>query len=224
MIRPLRYYGDPVLRKVAKPVTRFDEELRSLVEDMRETMYAYNGVGIAAPQVGESLRVFIALELAPQDEHAGHDGAESAEAVNEDEETVDLGRMSPEEKRRHWGVIAEHVMVNPEIRDASGTQYGRDGCLSLPGLYVEEMRRDRRLRVDYQGVDGQTHTLSAEGHLAHVIQHENDHLDGVLFIDRLDETTRRAFMDAHRQELAEMQREAKALLKELKREPRAVQR
>ncbi|CAN5501849.1 peptide deformylase [soil metagenome] len=223
MIRPIRYYGDPVLRKAAKPVTRFDEELDSLVKDMRETMYAYNGVGIAAPQVGESLRVFLALEFGPHDD-PHDDRAEGAEAVDtSEEEERDLERMSPEEKRRHWGVVAEHVMVNPELRDLSGSQYGRDGCLSLPGLFVEEMRRDRKLRVDYQDLGGRPHTLTTEGHFAHVIQHENDHLDGVLFIDWLDEGARRDFMDEHRQALAEMQREAKALLKELKREPRAVQ-
>lgn len=211
MILPIRYYGDPVLRKVAKPVSDFGDELAALVHDMRETMYAHNGVGIAAPQVGESLRVFIALELGPQDE--------AAEATDEE---ADLDGMTAEEKRRHWGVIAEHVMVNPVIREPSGTQYGRDGCLSMPGLFVEEMRRHRALRVDYQDVRGRHHSLSAEGHFAHVIQHELDHLDGVLFIDRLNDAERRAFFEMHRQELAEMQREAKALLKELKHQPRAV--
>lgn len=203
MIYKIRYFGDPVLRKTARPVTRFDGELKKLAEDMTQTMYEANGVGLAAPQIGLSKRLFVALELAPQ------------EAVEEADE-VEGEVLTASEKRARWGVKAEHVMVNPEITARSGTQVGADGCLSLPGLLVEEMKRDRTVRVRYQDLTGAWHERDAEGHFAHVIQHELDHLDGVLFFDRLPEAEKRAFMDAHRQALAELQRQAKAYLKELK--------
>ncbi len=202
MLRPIRYYGDPVLRKVALPVRQFDDDLKMLAQDMRETMYAHNGRGLAAPQIGASQRVFIALEFGDKET---------------DEEDY-AGELSAEEKRQRWGVINEHVMVNPEIIWVEGEQFGPEGCLSLPGLWAEEVRRDLSLEVRYQDVEGNHHTLKTSGELARTIQHELDHLDGILYLDRLDDETRRAFMEAHRKELAELQREAKALLKELKRE------
>lgn len=204
VIYPVRYYGDPVLRKVATPVTEFGDELKALAADMIATMYEYNGVGLAAPQIGVSKRLFVALELGP---------------VEDEEEAPEPEDLSPEQKRVRWGVIREHVMVNPVILARDGVQYGQDGCLSLPGLYVERMQRDRSVTVRYQDTEGQEHTLHAEGHFAHVIQHEYDHLEGVLFFDRLPEDERRTFMDTHRQEFATFQRDAKALLKRLKNEP-----
>lgn len=206
MIYKVRYYGDPVLRKRARPVTVFDKKLETLGRDLLGTMYDANGVGLAAPQVGLSTRVFVALEMGSReakDEAVG-------EAMNEAE------LLSPEEKRERWGVVAEHVMVNPEIIARNGVQHGTDGCLSLPGLFVEEMKRDARIRVRYQDVLGQSHERDAEGHFAHVIQHELDHLDGVLFFDHLPEPEKRAFLDEHRKTLAELQREAKGYLRELK--------
>jgi len=203
VIYKVRYYGDPVLRRRAAPVTVFDEKLAVLAQDMLETMYAASGVGLAAPQIGLSARVFVALELAEQDADEG--GDEGGGEV-----------MTSREKREKWGVLAEHVMVNPVITARSGVQYGTDGCLSLPGLYVEEMKRDRRVRVRYQDVAGAEHERDAEGHFAHVIQHELDHLDGVLFFDRLSEPEKRAFLEEHRKELAELQREAKGYLRDLK--------
>ena len=211
MIYKVRYYGDPVLRKRAKPVTVFDDNLATLAQDMIETMYAANGVGLAAPQIGLSERLFVALEMGSRD--AKDEAAEKNMGQEGEPEAEDL---SPEEKRERWGVIAEHVMVNPEIISRSGVQHGVDGCLSLPGLFVEEMKRDLRVRVRYQDVTGQAHERDAEGHFAHVIQHELDHLDGVLFFDRLPESERRAFLEEHRRELADFQREAKSYLKELK--------
>lgn len=206
MIYKVRYYGDPVLRKRAKPVTVFDEKLEKLARDMLETMYDASGVGLAAPQIGLPVRLFVALELAEQ------------EAEEETEGEV----MTGSEKREKWGVLAEHVMVNPVIAARSGVQYGTDGCLSLPGLYVEKMKRDRHVRVRYQDMTGAQRERDAEGHFAHVIQHELDHLDGVLFFDRLPEAEKRAFLEEHRKELAELQREAKGYLKDLKlKEPKS---
>ena len=200
MIYKIRYYGDPVLRKRAAPVKGFNDGLAALARDMLETMYAASGVGLAAPQIGLSARVFVALELAEK------------EAEDDTEGQV----MTSGEKREKWGVLAEHVMVNPEITVRSGVQHGTDGCLSLPGLFVEQMRRDQRVRVCYQDVTGAWHERGAEGHFAHVIQHELDHLDGVLFFDRLPEPEKRTFLEEHRRERAELQREAKAYLRDLK--------
>ena len=96
---------------------------------MIETMYHFNGIGLAAPQIGISKRIFIAAEIDPV-----------KRAENKEDETPP---KTIEEKRERWGVIKEHVMVNPKISKREGTQYGVDGCLSIPGLSVEEMKRDQ---------------------------------------------------------------------------------
>ena len=198
MIYPIRYYGDPVLKKKAARVTSFDDELVQLAQDMLETMYDASGVGLAGPQIGISKRIFVALELGESD----------------DEE--DAEPKTREDKKRHWNVLNEHVMVNPEIISHSGEQFAQDGCLSLPGLFVEDMKRHLEVHVRYQDVQGEHHDLTATGHFAHVIQHENDHLNGTLFFERLPSAEQRTFKATHRQELIEMQRQAKAFLRELK--------
>ena len=253
MIHPIRIYGDPVLRRRASDVTRFDDDLARLAADMIETMYAADGVGLAAPQIGLGMRLFVALEVARdadgdgvEDEHTGQlraappdvaasDGETSlhggdATAVHVPDETAPgdvagapatsaaaaTGAADPAEKRAAWGVRREHVMVNPRIVARDGVQHGPDGCLSLPGLWVEHVQRDRRIRIRYQDVRGAWHELAAEGYFAHVLQHEYDHLDGVLFFDRLPDADRRAFLEEHRSDMARMQRDAKAFLKELR--------
>ncbi|MDZ7704301.1 MAG: peptide deformylase [Trueperaceae bacterium] len=120
MIYPIRYYGDPVLRKTATPVQHFDDELEHLASDMLETMYDANGVGLAAPQIGLLKRIFVALQIAPLDE-------EDAEPEPE----ADLDTLSPEQKRKRWGVVAEHVMINPEIGSsaAGAASTARTRCL-----------------------------------------------------------------------------------------------
>jgi len=205
LIHPIRYYGDPVLRRPASEVTEFGPELRTLAADMLETMYAADGVGLAAPQIGVPLRLFVALEMQP--------GADD-EGEGDDE-------LSEEERRRRWEARKEHVMVNPVITSRQGLQHGRDGCLSLPGLSVEDVPRDLVVTVEYQDLEGQRHSLQASGYFAHVLQHEHDHLEGVLFFDHLPESRRREFLEEHRAELAEMQREAKALLKQERSKTRA---
>lgn len=215
MIHPIRYFGDPVLRRRALPVTRFDDELARLADDMIETMYDAAGVGLAAPQIGVPKRLFVALELEPEaeEDELGQEltVAEDAEAIPADE--------TPEQMRRRLGVIAEHVMVNPAFVLREGVQHGQDGCLSVPGVYVDALRRDLRVRVRYQDVRGAWHETDAEGHFAHVLQHEYDHLEGVLFFDRIPDGERQAFLEEHRSALADIQRQAKALLKELRSSP-----
>lgn len=203
MILPIRLYGDPVLRKKATPVTKFDAALKQLADDLLETMYHYNGVGLAGPQVGLGKRIFTALHTDKDDDEA-EDAAQPKTVA---------------EKRQRWGVVGEYVMINPVIVSNRGTELGTEGCLSLPGLYYEEVSRAEQVTVRYQDITGQQHELEAEGHFARVIQHEFDHLDGILFTERLPERERRDFMDEHRKALADMQREAKAFLKELKDKP-----
>jgi peptide deformylase len=211
MIYPIRYYGDPVLKKKAARVTAFDDELAQLAQDMLETMYDANGVGLAGPQIGISKRIFVALELGDSDSQEDDEVANGNNAGNNKSEP-----QSQEDKKRHWNVINEHVMVNPKILACTGEQFGQDGCLSVPGLFVEDMKRCQDVQVRYQDVQGEQHELTACGHFAHVIQHENDHLNGVLFFERLPSTEQRSFKEVHRQELITLQHQAKAFLRELK--------
>jgi len=153
VILPIRTLGDPVLRQPAKPIEAFDRALRRLCDDMIETMYAAPGVGLAGPQVGVSLRLF----------------------VFDDGETGPL------------------VMVNPELFDAAGELTDEEGCLSIPGPYHET---PRSATIGCRGKDakGKDVEMVAEGLLARIFQHETDHLDGMLYIDRLDDDGRRAVL------------------------------
>jgi peptide deformylase len=147
-VRPVRIYGDPVLRERAREVTSVDGTLRQLIADMRETMHAYGGVGLAANQVGVAQRLLV----------------------------VDV----PVEEN----VRARHALINPVVKRRSGSVSGEEGCLSVPGLWEDVTRADR-LVVAALDEEGRAVELSVEGYLARAIQHEMDHLDGVLFVDRL---------------------------------------
>jgi peptide deformylase len=149
-VRPVRIYGDPALRQRAIEVKSFDDSLRRLAADLRETMHAYNGVGLASNQVGVLERVVV----------------------------VDVP-LDDEGKER-----AAHTLVNPVILSRTSSQRSDEGCLSIPGIF-EDVTRALRVRVRYQDESGRENTLDAEGYLARAIQHEVDHLDGVLFVDRL---------------------------------------
>lgn len=188
MILPIRYYGDPVLRQPARAVRNFDGDLAGLAQDMIETMHDDNGVGLAAPQVGVPLRLFVASEYRYDEEG------------------------EPE-------LLADHVLVNPKVVERGGSQLVQEGCLSVPNIYVDDMERDARVKLRYQDLNGQQRELEAQGHLAQILQHETDHLDGILFFDRLPRDQRDAFLEEHRAELAQIQRRAKALLKELRTRP-----
>lgn len=149
--RNMVYYGNPILRQKAKKLRRFDASLPRLVQDMFETMDAYDGVGLAAPQIGLSLRLFV--------------------AAGDDQETG-----------KHFKV----AMANPLIVRAEGEQVGVDGCLSIPGYYAVNVRRANHVVVKGQDMHGKPLRVSAHGYFAWVLQHEIDHLDGVLYLDRLD--------------------------------------
>ena len=164
-ILPIRLYGDPVLKKKALPVQDFSG-IPQLAENMLETMFEARGVGLAAPQVGVSQRLFVAAEYLDDDEEEG-----------------------PEANLK-TRVKQLYVMVNPVITYRAGRQSILEGCLSLPGLYAEGAQRDLEVRVEYQDEHGQKKVLEAEGYLAVVMQHEIDHLNGVLFVDHLSKLKR----------------------------------
>lgn len=148
MILTIRKYPDPVLQQPGEPVTEFDDALRGFVRDMFETMYAAQGIGLAAPQVGVSKRVTV----------------------------IDLsGGKDPEQKM---------VLVNPEIIERAGKLYEEEGCLSFPEIR-EKVARAATVTVRAQDEHGTWFEVDGEELLARCMQHEIDHLDGVLFIFRI---------------------------------------
>lgn len=158
-IRPIVLMGDPVLRTPAQPVTTFDDDLRSLVDDMFETMYHAEGVGLAAPQIGLSRRVLV-VDV-------------------RDEEDPGSGRFA---------------LINPEIVAVSReTEKASEGCLSIPGL-EELVERPAVVEVRGRDAEGDEVSIQADDLLARALQHEIDHLDGVLFLDRVSVLKRRMLL------------------------------
>lgn len=151
----LRYYDDPVLRQKAQPITEITPEIIALSQDMIDTMiHAHNGVGLAAPQVGKLIRIFII-----RDEFIEPDG--------------------------RWSFGPPEVMINPQISEPSSEiATMSEGCLSIPGLHAD-VKRPSTIKIRYQKLDGQFVEETVSSFRARVIMHENDHLNGVLFIDRL---------------------------------------
>lgn len=154
MILELAYYGDPVLRKKTEKIEIFDDELKQFVKDMEETMFAARGIGLAAPQVHRSVRVFI---------------------VN----------IPEKDEKGEWQPTDTHIFINPKIIDFSRETWNeQEGCLSIPKLY-DEINRPIRVTVEAQDLEGQIFTKEYVGWHAKTILHENDHINGVLFIDRI---------------------------------------
>jgi peptide deformylase len=144
-LRQILKEGDETLRKCSREVTRIDDRIQKLIDDMFQTMYANNGVGLAAPQVGVLRRIFV----------------------------MDI--------KDEMGPL---VIINPKITQAEGCQIGSEGCLSIPGLYGD-VERPESLILEALDRDGQPITLEAEGYAAVCISHETDHLDGILFRDKV---------------------------------------
>jgi peptide deformylase len=172
-IREILEVPDPRLKTVSEPVTEFGDELNELVSDMFETMYAAPGIGLAAIQVGVPKRVLV-IDLQPEDEDAepepcNHDGHEHV----------------------HYPTIKEpRVFVNPVILDpAEDLASYQEGCLSVPDIFAD-VDRPATCRVRYQDLEGETHEEDMEGLMATCIQHEMDHLEGILFIDHLSRLKR----------------------------------
>ncbi|MCF2529121.1 peptide deformylase [Yinghuangia soli] len=156
-VQPIRLFGDPVLRTAADPVTVFDKELRVLVKDLTDTMMDAPGAGLAAPQIGVSLRVFTYFV----DGEVGH-------------------------------------LINPDLDLSDEEQDGPEGCLSLPGLAYDTKRAYGVVAKGFN-MHGDPVTIEGTQLLSRCIQHETDHLDGILFIDRLDREQRKSALRAIRE-------------------------
>lgn len=167
-LRTILHYPDPVLKKISAPVASIDDELRTLAQDMAETMYDAPGVGLAAPQVGVSRRLIV-IDCAPQDA------------------PPDL-----------------IVAVNPEIIAREGEVCEEEGCLSVPE-YSARIPRSAKVTARYLDLDGNTLVREAEGLLAVAFQHEIDHLDGILFVDRLSPLKRGIFKKKYLKLLAQQE-------------------
>ena len=154
-IRPIHIYGDPVLRKTAEPIEDITPEIRELAQDMGETMFEAPGVGLAAPQVGVSLRLFVI------DPTFGDEPGEFFPFINP-------------------------VLSNP----GKTTVPMEEGCLSVPDIRAE-VSRPESISIDFTTIDGEQMHIDADEMLARVIQHEFDHLDGKLFIDRINPLRRK---------------------------------
>jgi peptide deformylase len=152
LLKPIRLFGDPVLRTAAEPVTDFDLELRNLVRDLTETMLDAPGLGLAAPQIGVGLRVF----TYHVDDEPGH-------------------------------------LINPVLELSGDPEEDDEGCLSLPGLQYPTPRAPRLVATGFN-MFGDPVTIEGTELLARCVQHETDHLDGILFIDRLDKKQRKLAM------------------------------
>lgn len=163
MILPIVAYGDPVLKKEAEEIDKDYEGLSALIENMFETMYNAHGVGLAAPQIGKSIRLFIvdASPFAEQEEGEAPDPlAEGAEGFRK-------------------------VFINPIIEEETGKEWAfSEGCLSIPGIR-EDVYRKENVVISYYDEQFKLHEETYEGYLARVIQHEYDHVEGILFTDHL---------------------------------------
>jgi peptide deformylase len=158
MIYPIVAYGDPVLKKVAQDIEKDSIDVQQLAADMFETMYESSGVGLAAPQIGKCIRIFV----------------------------VD-GEPLDEEKLKDF----KKVFINPVILEESGEKWAfEEGCLSIPGIRAEISRKEK-LKIRYFDTDWNEHVEEYDGLAARIIQHEYDHLQGILFTDYLSAMKRR---------------------------------
>ena len=148
MVLEIRKYPDPILSKKAERVEKIDQDIQKLIGDMIETLYAAPGVGLAAPQVGRSIRLIVFDPSVRNEE----------------------GKLT--------------VLINPEIIEKDGEAIMKEGCLSVPGLEAE-IKRAENVKVTGLDKNGNAVTIDAKGFLARVIQHEIDHLDGILLLDRI---------------------------------------
>ncbi len=173
-IREIIEVPDPLLKQVSAPVERFDAELKSLVADMFETMYEAPGIGLAAIQIGVPLRV-LTIDLQPEDEDAE---PEVCTAHGDHAHTHQPLKREP------------RVFVNPVLSEPSEELCAyNEGCLSVPEIYAE-VERPARIHARWQDLEGAWHEADIDGMLATVLQHEMDHLEGIVFIDRISRLKR----------------------------------
>lgn len=163
MIRDIVQYGHPILRQKCRLITEVDDALRGLVDDMLETMVDANGVGLAAPQVGEDIRLAVI-------------------DVSHDPECVTMLKVNG--KDAELESIMPLVFINPELTYSQEKESAVEGCLSIQGIRAE-VRRPAAVIAKLPQLDGSVLEIETDGLLARAIQHETDHLNGVLFVDRL---------------------------------------
>lgn len=164
MVRKIVRYPDPVLRAKCRPVTQITPEIRALAADMLETMHEANGIGLAAPQIA------VDVQLAVID-------------VSHNPDSISLFTINGEK-----AAVVKHmpiILLNPQLELGSAKEIGEEGCLSFPRLRGD-IRRSSVIKVTYMDLDGTTTTIETDGLLARAFQHEIDHLNGILFIDRLN--------------------------------------
>ena len=163
MILPILQYGDPILRVKGKRIEEIDDHIRELVANMIETMHAAHGVGLAAQQIGEALQLTV-LDITQ---------------VEDRPSTLKLNGQETDPK-----TALPLVLINPEIELGGETEIGVEGCLSFPEI-TADIERAQSVTVRAQTLEGDTVQIEAGGFLARAIQHEADHLNGILFIDRM---------------------------------------
>ena len=167
MTLPIVAYGDPVLRKTGKDIDKDYPDLDQLISNMWETMYKANGVGLAAPQIGRAIRLFVV----------------DADPFSEDEDLPEAEREMLKDFKR--------VFINAEILEEEGKNWSfNEGCLSIPDIR-EDVSRKKTITIRYLDENFKEHTETFDGLLARVIQHEYDHIEGILFTDKLSSLKRR---------------------------------
>jgi peptide deformylase len=170
MILPIFEYGDPILRAKGRPIENIEDRIRELATNMVETMHAANGVGLAAQQVGEALQLTV-LDVSLVEDRPS--------TLKVDGKEVDPKGAMP------------LVLINPEIELLGATEVGVEGCLSFPEI-TGDIERTTSVIVRAQTLEGSTTEIEATGFLARAIQHEGDHLNGILFIDRMNSAAKAA--------------------------------
>jgi peptide deformylase len=170
MILQIIEYGDPILRAKGKPIENIDDRIREMAANMIETMHAANGVGLAAQQIGEALQLTVLDVSAVEDRPS---------TLKVDGKDIDPKTAMP------------LVLINPEIELRGPTEVGMEGCLSFPEI-TGDIERAKSVIVRGQTLEGGTIEIEASGFLARAIQHETDHLNGILFIDRMNSAAKAA--------------------------------
>jgi peptide deformylase len=170
MILPILQYGDPILRVKGKRIEQIDDRIRELAANMIETMHAAHGVGLAAQQIGEALQLTV-LDIS---------------AVEDRTSTLKLDGKDIDPK-----TAMPLVLINPEIELFGETEVGVEGCLSFPEI-TADIERANSVTVRAQSLEGEPTEIEASEFLARAIQHEHDHLDGILFIDRMSSAAKAA--------------------------------
>ena len=168
MIREIVIYGDPVLRKKGKDIVKITDEIRAFAQDMIETMHEAHGVGLAAQQVGEAIQLTV-IDVSDTENRPSR-------------MWIDGEEVDPKE---HMPLI----LINPQLELSRETEIGPEGCLSFPEV-TADISRAERVKVTALDLEGKPVSFEAEGLLSRAVQHETDHLNGILFIDRMSSASK----------------------------------